>query len=77
LTLPISASPDKPEQLILAVTVWPASKLVGVALRLQNGLVIAGETVIATEAGITVPVKELVVSITLALSESVGLLAEG
>jgi hypothetical protein len=69
-TTPSSAAP--PANDVDTFTAWP-----GVPETLDCGVVTAGitNTVIATEAGLTVPVNVAVASVTVALSESVGLLA--
>jgi hypothetical protein len=73
-TVPLNESFACAAQVSVAATLWPASTLVGVALRLQLGA--GGVTVIDIEAGLTVPANLVVVSVTVALNESVGLLTE-
>jgi hypothetical protein len=68
-TTPASAAP--PAKDADTFTAWP-----GVPETLDCGVVTAGvaNTVIVTEAGLTFPGNLLVVSVTVAVSESVGLL---
>jgi hypothetical protein len=73
-TVPLNISFAGAVHVRVAATLWPTCILVGVALRLQLGGGVV-ETVMATEAGLTVPANAVVVSVTVALTESVGLLA--
>jgi hypothetical protein len=73
VTVPLRESPAGAVQAKVAVTVWPACNFVGVALTVQPGGA-SVEMVIATEAGLTVAAKVVVVSVTVAPIESVGLL---
>jgi hypothetical protein len=74
LTVPLRESFASAVQANVAITLRPARTLVGAALKVQLGAVEA-DTVIAIDAGVTVPARMLVVSVTVALIESVGLLA--
>jgi hypothetical protein len=69
-TTPASAVPPANDS--ASLTGWPG---VAETLDCDGMTTVAAKTVIATEAGLTVPANVLVVSVNVALSESVGLLA--